>query len=119
MSPSAGRFLGRDPIGYEDGMSLYRSKLGLRFLDPNGLQCIEGWRGEACFNFTKFKVKGTLFGDVTPPFLGSWKDKWWIMQSGYFKGTLDASIDLGSGIPSDCLNKKSFEPGYNPSFGGS
>jgi hypothetical protein len=28
-------------------------------------------------------------------------------------------IDLGSGIPSDCLNKKSFEPGYNPSFGGS
>jgi len=94
MSPIAGRFLGRDPIGYEDGMSLYRSQLGLRFLDPNGLQCIEGWRGEACFNFTKFKVKGTLFGDVTPPFLGSWKDKWWIMQSGYFKGTLDASIDF-------------------------
>jgi hypothetical protein len=37
MSPLAGRFLGRDPIGYEDGMSLYENYFALNALDPNGL----------------------------------------------------------------------------------
>ena len=38
MSPSAGRFLGRDPIGYEDGEHLYAvgSNRPLAILDPSG-----------------------------------------------------------------------------------
>jgi RHS repeat-associated protein len=42
MSPMTGRFLGRDPIGYEDGMLLYEM-LGttpLNAMDPNGLSFI-------------------------------------------------------------------------------
>ena len=37
MSPNAGRFLGRDPIGYEDGVSLYQLNVNLSSLDPEGL----------------------------------------------------------------------------------
>jgi hypothetical protein len=36
MSPSAGRFLGRDPIGYFVSSSLYIIDVGLRKLDPSG-----------------------------------------------------------------------------------
>jgi RHS repeat-associated protein len=39
MSPSAGRFLGRDPIGYVDGFNIYRSNLSLHRMDPSGLKC--------------------------------------------------------------------------------
>jgi RHS repeat-associated protein len=38
MSPSAGRFLGRDPIGYLDGDNLYSSYLSLARTDPTGLE---------------------------------------------------------------------------------
>ena len=37
MSPSAGRFLGRDPIGYEDGLDLYAMQVSLDAMDPLGL----------------------------------------------------------------------------------
>jgi RHS repeat-associated protein len=37
MSPIAGRFLGRDPIGYEDGASLYYSYFAVQYVDPFGL----------------------------------------------------------------------------------
>jgi RHS repeat-associated protein len=37
MSPSAGRFLGRDPIGYGDGTSLFHFGINLSSLDPEGL----------------------------------------------------------------------------------
>jgi RHS repeat-associated protein len=36
MSPSAGRFLGRDPIGYADGNSPYRTYFVPEQTDPNG-----------------------------------------------------------------------------------
>ncbi|MFN9435869.1 MAG: RHS repeat domain-containing protein [Planctomycetota bacterium] len=39
MSPSAGRFLRRDPIGYEDANTLYSSYFGFTFLDPTGMCC--------------------------------------------------------------------------------
>jgi RHS repeat-associated protein len=38
MSPSAGRFLGRDPIGYVDGNNFYMQYFGLAETDPNGLR---------------------------------------------------------------------------------
>jgi hypothetical protein len=52
MSGVAGRFLGRDPIGYIDGESLYRSYLSMNQLDPIGNRIQgpraprrrEGWR---------------------------------------------------------------------------
>jgi RHS repeat-associated protein len=37
MSPLAGRFLGRDPIGYEGGWGLYELYMGLNETDPSGL----------------------------------------------------------------------------------
>ena len=37
MSPSAGRFLGRDPIGYFDGMGLYSAYFAASGFDPFGL----------------------------------------------------------------------------------
>ena len=37
MSPSAGRFLGRDPIGYEDGLDLYAMQASLDAMEPLGL----------------------------------------------------------------------------------
>ena len=40
MSPLAGRFLGRDPIGYVDGQLLYTIYIGLRSLDPTRLRTI-------------------------------------------------------------------------------
>ena len=40
MSPLAGRFLGRDPIGYEDGWNLPASYLSLHRVDPSGQGCI-------------------------------------------------------------------------------
>jgi RHS repeat-associated protein len=36
MSPMTGRFLGRDPIGYVDGLNLYNSYFVPNKLDPNG-----------------------------------------------------------------------------------
>jgi len=52
MSPSAGRFLGRDPIGYEDGTNLfeYVRSNPTNENDPSGLRCVGpflslGWGG--------------------------------------------------------------------------
>lgn len=39
MSPGAGRFLGRDPIGYEDGWNFYRLYISLHKRDPSGNGC--------------------------------------------------------------------------------
>jgi RHS repeat-associated protein len=56
ISPSAGRFLGRDPIGYEDGKSLYRLRIGLSLMDSTGRYihdafgkwCCEGDASTSC-----------------------------------------------------------------------
>jgi len=36
--PSTGGFISRDPLGYVDGLSLYRGYFGVRGVDPHGLQ---------------------------------------------------------------------------------
>jgi RHS repeat-associated protein len=36
LEPKAGRFIGRDPLGYVDGMGLYGAYLGLDGTDPTG-----------------------------------------------------------------------------------
>ncbi|XZE43556.1 RHS repeat domain-containing protein [Pirellulaceae bacterium SH467] len=43
MSGLSGRFMGRDPIGYKDGLSLYRVYFELIATDPEGL-CVEDCR---------------------------------------------------------------------------
>ncbi len=40
MSPVAGRFLGRDPIGYVEGMNLYLAALQMNKLDPLGMNLL-------------------------------------------------------------------------------
>ena len=42
MSPSAGRFLSRDPIGYMDQANLYASLVDFRMLDPSGMRKMVG-----------------------------------------------------------------------------
>jgi RHS repeat-associated protein len=36
LEPKAGRFIGRDPLGYVDGMGLYGAYFAVRGVDPNG-----------------------------------------------------------------------------------
>ena len=38
-NPELGRFVGRDPLGYVDGMSLYRGYFAVNGLDPSGMHC--------------------------------------------------------------------------------
>ncbi|MFM8217095.1 MAG: RHS repeat-associated core domain-containing protein, partial [Pirellula sp.] len=66
MSPIAGRFLGRDPIDYEDGNLLYAFVLQtpLNFVDPSGMACFAasgGIPGMPSFGGMNFK-KGAKFG---------------------------------------------------------
>jgi RHS repeat-associated protein len=49
LEPKAGRFIGRDPLGYVDGMGLYGAYFAVWGLDPNGLKIAryveaQGWR---------------------------------------------------------------------------
>ncbi len=46
MSPLAGRFLGRDPIGYVDGFCLYYKYFSLSSMDPTGLEDEDPWQIE-------------------------------------------------------------------------
>jgi hypothetical protein len=46
MSPSAGRFLTRDPIGFKGGMLLYGNYWWLRSADPYGLQSLNADGGK-------------------------------------------------------------------------
>jgi RHS repeat-associated protein len=39
LEPKAGRFIGRDPLGYVDGMGLYGAYFVIRGVDPFGLKC--------------------------------------------------------------------------------
>jgi RHS repeat-associated protein len=41
LDPKAGRFIGRDPLGYVDGMGLYGAYFAVRVTDPSGLSCKE------------------------------------------------------------------------------
>jgi len=36
--PATGGFISRDPLGYVDGMSLYRAYFGVKWTDPNGTE---------------------------------------------------------------------------------
>ena len=58
MSPSAGRFLGRDPIGYVDGYHVYRQYFGLTDTDPSGLSkvCCKFCYGYVFSQFTTKEV---------------------------------------------------------------
>jgi RHS repeat-associated protein len=41
FDPVLGRFIGRDPLGYVDGMSLYSAYFAPNDLDPDGLSCLK------------------------------------------------------------------------------
>ncbi|MBL8890296.1 MAG: RHS repeat protein [Planctomycetaceae bacterium] len=45
--PATGGFISRDPLGYVDGMSLYRGYFGLELMDPHGLEPT-GWHHPYC-----------------------------------------------------------------------
>jgi RHS repeat-associated protein len=75
MSPSAGRFLGRDPIGYADGANPYEifHSTALRRLDPSGyapLDCsCHCWGGGSCGGreplYPRYDIRFTLQIDST------------------------------------------------------
>ncbi len=43
--PATGGFISRDPLGYVDGMSLYRGYFGVKMLDPSGLSTVRWTTG--------------------------------------------------------------------------
>jgi len=58
MNPSAGRFLGRDPIGYRGGAFLYVAEMSLDRWDPSGLSTSLGDCQKAADAFIDNKIKG-------------------------------------------------------------
>jgi RHS repeat-associated protein len=58
MSPLAGRFLGRDPIGYSDGYNMFMLQFFLSSTDPTGLYTIGGDmdRMWGCLNANYVKI---------------------------------------------------------------
>jgi RHS repeat-associated protein len=54
LEPKAGRFIGRDPLGYIDGMGLYGAYFAVRGVDPSGADWLQlnktiwGCSGEDC-----------------------------------------------------------------------
>jgi len=73
MSPMAGRFLGRDPIGYSDGFNMYMLQFFLSSTDPTGLYTIGGdmdrmW-GCLNANYVKIHDDTSLPDSVRCPFV--------------------------------------------------
>ncbi len=62
FEPSAGRFTNRDPLGYVDGMSLFRGYFGLGEVDPLGLKKIKIVLA-AFINGNDGKKLSTIFND--------------------------------------------------------
>ena len=58
MNPSAGRFLGRDPIGYRGGAFLYVAEMSLDRWDPSGLSTSLGDCQKAADAFIDNNIKG-------------------------------------------------------------
>ncbi|MDX2050786.1 MAG: RHS repeat-associated core domain-containing protein [Polyangiaceae bacterium] len=58
MDAELGRFVGRDPIGYVDGASLYGSYFVPRFTDPSGNQTATGEYGGASLSALKASFQG-------------------------------------------------------------
>ena len=63
MSPSAGRFLTRDPIGYSAGANQYRfiRNRALRYVDPRG------WFDIECYPSGTFYIDPDTYDPNTPP----------------------------------------------------
>jgi RHS repeat-associated protein len=66
MSPLAGRFLGRDPIGYVDGYNCYQHYFALSKVDPSGLECGEPWFGCITTPIDTDSVKGMPWHSESP-----------------------------------------------------
>jgi hypothetical protein len=70
MSPLAGRFLGRDPIKYEDGWNIYELYVGLSSVDSSG-ECVK-----CCCCAENISIRATIMPnkptDGLPPRCGTW-----------------------------------------------
>jgi RHS repeat-associated protein len=47
--PATGGFVSRDPLGYVDGMSLYRGYFGVRGVDPSGMEIVDDFGRRCCY----------------------------------------------------------------------
>ena len=65
MSPSAGRFLSRDPIGYIDGLNLFANYLSLAFTDADGTCCFGCKAKETDLGSKTTSPSSTGGGDVS------------------------------------------------------
>ncbi len=92
--PTTGGFVTRDPLGYVDGMSLYRGYFGVRGVDPSGEMVRDDWpkpdekAGGTLVGFTKtgegifqsrlgycYVVRGGQLTEVRCPGVGGWTDQ--------------------------------------------
>ncbi|MFO0526746.1 MAG: RHS repeat domain-containing protein, partial [Planctomycetota bacterium] len=84
LEPKAGRFIGRDPLGYVDGMGLYGAYLGLNGLDPTGTvlikcECYQSltgfgtyWFDQDCKGLAETCCKDVCKGTGGYRFTGRW-----------------------------------------------
>jgi len=86
-SPSLGRFLQRDPSGYQDGINLYAFERNnpLKYLDAMGLSARQGQ------SFWDFLVPNAMAGDGTMPMLGP--DISFVKPELFIRGALNFGIE--------------------------
>jgi RHS repeat-associated protein len=65
--PIAGRFITRDPLGFVDGMSVYRAYFGLGNIDPSGMDIISTETLEQIAREESIRRLRPTLGDEDPP----------------------------------------------------
>ena len=98
-SPTLGRFVGREPLLYIDGYSLYQFYAAINKLDPSGLYAVQASTPEEVYDaLSAFGGAGEDFGGrATPTF------EWRAVGN----GDLSCSACVGTwdyGCPSECPN---------------
>ncbi len=91
--PTTGGFISRDPLGYVDGMSLYRGYFGLKSIDPTGLMLVsDGGRDDS------FPV---LWHKYLPVDIMLWWDYERNGGGNPFPGSIPGPIKLPITVPDD------------------
>jgi RHS repeat-associated protein len=83
--PATGGFVTRDPLGYVDGMSLYRGYFGIIWLDPHGTMRVDDekdWDGIPLDN----PYSGKEFGDQIWERVGKLERVGWLVRPTEAKG---------------------------------
>jgi RHS repeat-associated protein len=87
LEPKAGRFIGRDPLGYVDGMGLYGAYFAIGDTDPSGTRsiCCTFDDGSTVWNWTLNAKPGETAGERCSKRIqgmwGGWLSTWKLVSS--------------------------------------